>query len=74
MDSIADDLYSNRRNWHYFNFKSGGTKMNEERNNAQTEEKLTDEEVNVYAEDCGASRLNCYTDCFIVSPFLSTQH
>ena len=48
--------------------------MSEERNNAQTEEKLTDEEVNVYAEDCGASRLNCYTDCFIVSPFLSTQH
>ena len=49
--------------------------MSEERSNAQTEERLTVEEVNIYkTEDCGASRLHCYTDCFIVSPFISMEN
>lgn len=47
--------------------------MNEEKINVQAEESLTVEEVNIYTADCGMDRLNCYTDCFIVSPYLSTD-
>lgn len=45
--------------------------MDTEKSNIQEERSLTIDEVNIYTEDCGATRLNCFTDCLIVSPILS---
>lgn len=36
-------------------------------------EELNEEEVDIYTPDCGHTRLECVTDCFWVSPFLTTQ-
>ncbi len=35
------------------------------------ENEMKDEEVNIYTDDCGMTRLDCVTDCFLVSPFLT---
>lgn len=37
------------------------------------DETLTENEVNVYMDDCGATKLNCVTDCFGFLPLLTTQ-
>lgn len=34
---------------------------------------LLEKEVNIYMEDCGAMKLDCVTDCFAVSPLITTQ-
>ncbi len=35
------------------------------------ENEMKEEEVNIYTDDCGMTRLDCVTDCFLVSPFLT---
>lgn len=37
------------------------------------EMEIMEEEVNIYTDDCGTTRLNCVTDCFFVSPFITVM-
>ncbi len=47
--------------------------MKMQENKEQVVYELENQEVNVYMEDCGATKLNCVTDCLGVSPFITTQ-